>query len=250
MVETLAVIRVNKTGDYTVMSNTHFKEKEMSLKAKGLLSLMLSLPDTWDYSIAGLVALSKDGKDSVMNALNELEELGYLIRTKLTDDKGRFAGYDYNIYENPQTGKPCVENPNADKPQTENPPQLNTKQFNTNISKTKKSNTKEYTAIYSAVISRLNEKAGTSYRPSSKATQGHINARLAEGFTVEDFYTVIDKKCAEWRGTDMEKYLRPETLFGSKFENYLNAPTTARRQYGANGIAVDQNRTSDLDEVF
>lgn len=242
----MAVIRVNKTGDYTVMSNAHFKEKEMSLKAKGLLSLMLSLPDTWDYSIAGLVTLSKDGKDSVMNALSELEELGYLIRTRVTDDKGRFAGYDYNIYEKPQAGKPYAENPNADKPKTENPPQLNTKQFNTNLSKTKKSNTKEYTAIYSSVISRLNEKAGTSYRSSSKATQGHINARLAEGYTVENFYTVIDKKCAEWRGTDMEKYLRPETLFGSKFENYLNAPATQRRQYGANGIAVDHNAPDDL----
>lgn len=243
----MAVIRVNKTGDYTVMSNAHFKEKEMSLKAKGLLSLMLSLPDTWDYSIAGLVTLSKDGKDSVMNALTELEELGYLIRTRVTDDKGRFAGYDYNIYENPQAVRPYAENPNTDKPQTENPPQLNTKQFNTNISKTKKSNTKEYTAIYTAVISRLNEKAGTAYRPSSKATQGHINARIAEGYTVEDFFSVIDKKCAEWRGTDMEKYLRPETLFGSKFENYLNAPATQKR--GVNGIPVS-NKPSDLDGLF
>ena len=72
---------VHKTSDYTVMSNTHFKEKEMTLRAKGLLSLMLSLPDDWDYSIAGLCTLSKDGKDSVMNALLELEEFGYLVRT-------------------------------------------------------------------------------------------------------------------------------------------------------------------------
>ena len=129
----MAVIRVNKTSDYTVMSNTHFKEKEMSLKAKGLLSLMLSLPDDWDYSIIGLVQLSKDGKDSVMNALAELEELGYLVRTQTTDDRGRFAGYDYDIYENPQTVKPCTEKPN-----TEKPPQLNT-----NKSIPKELNTKE-----------------------------------------------------------------------------------------------------------
>ena len=87
-------------------------------------------------------------------------------------------------------------------------------------------------------------------RPSSKATQGHINARLAEGYTVENFYTVIDKKCAEWKGGKMEQYLRPETLFGSKFENYLNAPASPSVQYGANGIAVAQNKTNDLDEVF
>lgn len=129
----MAVIRVNKTADYTVISNTHFREREMSLKAKGLLSLMLSLPDEWDYSIAGLVVLSKDGKDSVMNALTELEQFGYLRRTRVTNKKGQFQGYDYDIYENPQQVNPYAENPNTD-----NPPQLNTKELTT-----KKSNTKE-----------------------------------------------------------------------------------------------------------
>ena len=76
--------------------------------------------------------------------------------------------------------------------------------------------------IYTRICTQLNEKAGTAYRPTSGATQRLIKARLAEGFTVEDFYKVIDTKCAEWAGTDMAKYLRPETLFGTKFENYLN----------------------------
>lgn len=80
------------------------------------------------------------------------------------------------------------------------------------------------------VCEMLNSKAGTNYRPGTAATQKHINARLAEGFTVDDFQTVIDKKCAEWLGTDMEKYLRPETLFGSKFESYLNAPATRAKK--------------------
>lgn len=115
---------------------------------------------------------------------------------------------------------------------------------NNNLKNNKNSNNKE---LYTAILSRLNEKAGTNYRASSKATQGHINARLAEGYTVEDFYSVIDKKCAEWKGSDMEKYLRPETLFGSKFENYLNAPAVPMR--GANGIAVN-NTPSDLDGLF
>ena len=112
----------------------------------------------------------------------------------------------------------------------------------------KENKEKDKKIIYSAVISRLNEKSGMNYRSSTKATQGHINARIAEGYTVEDFYSVIDKKCAEWKGTDMEKYLRPETLFGSKFENYLNAPMSQRR--GANGITLNQSKTSDLDEIF
>ena len=125
------VIRVNQTNNYTVMSKYHLKEKEMSLKAKGLLSLMLSLPDDWDYSIDGLVTLSKDGKDSVMNALIELEKFKYLKRTKLTNEKGQFAGYDYDIYEKPYTENPQMEKPCSENPNTENPPQLNTNKLNT-----------------------------------------------------------------------------------------------------------------------
>jgi uncharacterized phage protein (TIGR02220 family) len=118
-----------------------------------------------------------------------------------------------------------------------------------NTYKNTKNNT-EKKEIYKSVLDRLNEKAGTNYRASSKATQSHINARFAEGYTLEDFFSVIDKKCAEWRGGEMEKYLRPETLFGSKFENYLNAPATRRQTIGASGIAVDQNAVDDLAGIF
>ena len=118
---------------------------------------------------------------------------------------------------------------------------------NNNLKNNKNSNNKE---LYIAIIDRLNEKAGTNYRASSKATQGHINARFAEGFTIEDFFTVIEKKCAEWKGTNMEMYLRPETLFGSKFESYLNAPASRRQTVGASGIAVDQNAPDDLAGIF
>jgi len=117
------------------MSNHHFKEKKMSLKAKGLLSLMLSLPDDWDYSISGLATLSKDGKDSIMSALSELEKFGYLTRTRLTDDKGRFAGVQYDIFETPQQETPVSEKPNsanqnAENPNSEKPAQLNTNSIN------------------------------------------------------------------------------------------------------------------------
>lgn len=143
----MSVIRVNKTANFTVMSNHHFKEKKMSLKSKGLLSLMLSLPESWDYSIAGLVSLSKDGKDSVMSALAELEEFGYLTRTRTTDAKGRFSGIQYDIFEEPQREKPIAEKQNsekqnAEKSNSENPPQLKTK-FIKNVSnkELKESNT-------------------------------------------------------------------------------------------------------------
>ena len=160
----MAVIRINKTADYTVMSNAHFKEKGMSLKAKGLLSLMLSLPDDWDYSINGLVALSRDGKDSVMSALSELEQFGYLKRTKIVNGKGQFDGYDYDIYETPYsetnreetpfTDKPYSENPNTEKPNSENPLQLNTNTLNTKISSTKKSNTNKAASGIDTVLTQ------------------------------------------------------------------------------------------------
>lgn len=127
----MSVFRINKNANYTVMSNYHFKEKKMSLKAKGLLSLMLSLPDDWDYSISGLATLSKDGKDSIMSALTELEKFGYLSRQRLVNSKGQFNGIEYNIYEIPQAEKPnsvkpIEENENEEKPNSEKPEQLNT----------------------------------------------------------------------------------------------------------------------------
>ena len=249
---------VHKTSDYTVMSNTHFKEKEMTLRAKGLLSLMLSLPDDWDYSIAGLCTLSKDGKDSVMNALLELEKFGYLVRTQETNDKGQFIGFNYDVYEVPYPGKPNTEKPNTEKPNTgkpntekpntekpntekpntekpntgkpntEKPQQLNTNISNNNLINNINNKILNNKNIYAPVVEYLNEKAGTKYKPSNKVTQRHINARVAEGYTLDDFKTVIDKKVTEWKGTAMEQYLRPETLFGSKFENYLNATIQLR----------------------
>lgn len=130
----MGVIRVNKTKNYTVLSNYHFKEKKMSLKAKGLLSLMLSLPDDWNYSVSGLVRLSKDGKDGVMSALQELEKFGYLTRQQQFNAKGQFSGIEYNIFEEPQTENPITDKQNAAYPisanqDAENPPQLNTNQL-------------------------------------------------------------------------------------------------------------------------
>lgn len=102
---------------------------------------MLSLPDDWNYSVAGLVKLSKDGKDSVMSALAELEKFGYLTRVQLTNEKGQFAGIEYHIFEEPQAENPVSENQNSanqtsEKQIAENPPQLNTKRLNTNNNKT------------------------------------------------------------------------------------------------------------------
>ena len=107
----MAIMRINKTTDYTVMSNYHFREKGMSLKAKGLLSLMLSLPEDWDFTVKGLANLNKDGVDGVRAALEELKTFGYLRVTRERNEKGQVSGTVYDIYEKPTQEKPIQENP-------------------------------------------------------------------------------------------------------------------------------------------
>ena len=136
----MAIIRMNKSSDYTVMSNTHLKEKNMSLKAKGLLSLMLSLRDDWEYSVEGLVSICKENKTAVKGALDELKKFNYLKVTKLLPNQtetGRIE-YIYDVFEKPQQDieKQEVENLgveilDVEIQALENVPQLNTKELNT-----------------------------------------------------------------------------------------------------------------------
>lgn len=138
----MSVIRVNNTKGFTVMSNYHFQDKEISLKAKGLLGLMLSLPSNWDYSVNGLVTIVKENKAAVQSALKELEEHKYLKRTRVQDETGRFD-YVYDIYEKPYDKLPCTENRCTDIQCTENRCTENQPQINTNKQSTNKQNTKE-----------------------------------------------------------------------------------------------------------
>lgn len=168
----MSVIRVNKTKDYTVMSNYHFRDKRLSLKAKGLLSEMLSLPNNWDYTVMGLVSLNKESKSAIQSTLKELEDCGYLIRTRTQDQKGQFD-YIYDIYENPVTEKPQTENQVTDNPCTENQPQYNTNIINTNnkVSKDKISN-KEIDQEFAELWNEYPRKQG-----KENALKSYIKAR-------------------------------------------------------------------------
>lgn len=146
----MAVFRVKKTRDYTVMANHHLRNKALSLKAKGLLSLMLSLPDDWDYTLKGLARICRDGVDSIAAAVTELEEAGYIVRKRVRDDKGRVRDMEYTILEHPKEdippkqGFPVQENPVQDNPVQEKPeqekrPQLSTKESNIQQSSTEES---------------------------------------------------------------------------------------------------------------
>ena len=158
----MAVFRVERNTGYTVMSNHHLRNKELSLKAKGLLSQMLSLPEDWDYTLAGLSYINREKIDAIREAIKELEKAGYIKRSRERDEKGRLRGADYVIYEQPQPDEeqeatppisdlPTLENPTLDnptlekpmleKPTLENPTQLNKDILKTNLPKKEKSNT-------------------------------------------------------------------------------------------------------------
>ena len=150
----MAVFRIEKTRDYTVMANHHLRNTALSLKAKGLLSLMLSLPEDWDYTLAGLSFINREKIDAIREAVKELERAGYIVRSRERDEKGRLRGADYVIFEQPQPptpdlptlenptlDNPTLEKPTQEKPTLENPMQLNKDIQRTNLSKKEKSNT-------------------------------------------------------------------------------------------------------------
>ena len=150
----MAVFRVERTRDYTVMSNCHLRDSNLSLKAKGLLSMMLSLPEEWNYTTRGLATICKEGVDAIGKALKELELAGYIVRRQLRGKDGRISDTEYTIFERPQTEepdtpspdteKPYMVKPDMDSPSLENPAQLNKDILNTQKSNTDRSNTHSF----------------------------------------------------------------------------------------------------------
>ena len=145
----MAVFRVEKNRGYTVMSNHHLRNPDLTLKAKGLLSQMLSLPENWDYTLKGLSSINKESIDAIRTAVWELEKAGYITRRQGRDGKGKMTAIEYTIYEQPQppqlenptTDNPVLENPMSDNPTTENPVSENPTQLNKELSSKELSNT-------------------------------------------------------------------------------------------------------------
>ena len=161
----MGVFRVNKNKNYTVMSNVHLRDKALPLKAKGLLSLMLSLPEDWDYSMRGLAKLSADGLDSTRAAVKALERSGYVVRRQLYDSRGRFSNNEYTVFEIPQpsspssdlplTGKPSTEKPPSDTPLSGKPSQINTDQV---ITQERNTDLNNYQSINLDRMDRMDER--------------------------------------------------------------------------------------------
>ena len=185
----MAVFRIERTRDYTVMSNHHLRNKELSLKAKGLLSQMLSLPEDWDYTLAGLSLINRESIDAIRTAVWELEKAGYITRRQGRDEKGKMTAIEYTIYEQPQPPAldcPVLENPTADKPilenpTTDNPTSENPTQLNKDISSKEQSIT-DLSSTHSIPFHSLNplpyEQDEAATPPERKRTEAKTNSAI------------------------------------------------------------------------
>ena len=209
----MAVFRVERNRGYTVMSNHHLRNKELTLKAKGLLSQMLSLPETWDYTLAGLSHINRESIDAIRTAVWELEKAGYITRRQGRDEKGKMAAIEYTIYEQPQlenpilenptTDNPMLENPMTDNPTSENPTQLNKDISRTDLSKKEKSNTDisntHSIPFHSLNPSPLEDAAQLPERKRKKATDAYsvyeeiIKDNIEYDYLIQDRYLDRDR---------------------------------------------------------
>ena len=219
-----------------MLSNVGLKDKRLSFKAKGILAYMLSLPDDWVFYETEIIKHATDGKQSLRSGLKELQETGYLVKHQ-SREKGKFSNVEWVISDEPNldittfvpsTTFTSTEKPTTEKPSTDNRPLLNTNntkylnELNTNNNNNTLSS-KHDSIPYQEIIEYLNEKTGSQYRHTTQATRNGIKARYNEGFKLDDFKRVIDIKTSQWLyDTKMKQYLRPQTLFGTKFEAYLN----------------------------
>lgn len=218
--------KIRKDGDqnFTILSNSVIRDETLSWKARGLFGYLWSLPEDWEFYETEITKHATDGRDSTRSGLDELEEHGYLSRTRERNEKGQVKSAIWILHEHPK--KPVQE-----KPVSENPNQGNPTLQNTNSTKhlPNKIRTKDIGQVepdnipYKEIIAYLNNKTGRDYKPAAAKNKKPIHARWQEGYRLQDFKKVIDNKCFSW-GNDpkMSQYLRPETIFGPKFDGYLN----------------------------
>ena len=192
----MAVFRIEKTRDYTVMSNHHLRDMSLSLKAKGLLSLMLSLPENWDYTMKGLARICKDGIDSISGGIRELEEHGYLIRERVRGANGQLGSIEYTILEQPKEPTPAQEkpirenpvqvNPTLVTPVQEEPAQLNKEESSNYPSRTDLSSTELSNPIQSNPPTPAGARMGTDGMGSREAYREVILENIGYEYLIED----------------------------------------------------------------
>ncbi|MEK5175109.1 conserved phage C-terminal domain-containing protein [Heyndrickxia sp. FSL W8-0496] len=244
----MTTIRTKKRENpFVQIDKSIFTNSDISWKAKGILGYLLSKPDDWVTYITDLEKRSTDGRDSVRKGLKELEDHGYLRRKRVRDG-GKFKGWEYTVYEIPEIGFTEVGKSEIGLSEIGKSNTTNKEITNNDLSNKEKTN-KEYIPFVE-IINYLNGAANTNYRSSTKATQRVIKARWNEGFKIQDFKKVIDKKSAEWlNDPKMNKFLRPETLFGTKFESYLNQKGGGQAASNRQRIGTDDETKSKIRET-
>ena len=234
---------MNKLRDNNYITIQSFMVKDLNLKGNELLifAIIYGFSQADGTSFTGglqyLADWTNSTKQGVIKNIKSLVEKGYIVKSEKHINGVKFCEYRSTLFNGEVNNVESEVVNNVERGIKQSLPnnKLDNKSYDNQYIKT--------------IVEYLNEKAETHYKPNTESTARHIRARLNEGFSVDDFFTVIDKKVAEWKGTDMEKYLRPETLFGSKFESYLNARSrTARR--GANGILIDDRQADELDGIL
>lgn len=198
----MAVFRIEKTRDYTVMSNHHLRDMSLSLKAKGLLSLMLSLPENWDYTMKGLARICKDGIDSISGGIRELEEHGYLIRERVRGANGQLGSIEYTILEQPKEPTPAQEkpirenpvqaNPTLVTPVQEEPAQLNKEESSNYPSRTDLSSTEISNPIQSNPPTPAGARMGTDRMGARECYREVILDNIEYSYLVQDSH--IDRE--------------------------------------------------------
>lgn len=209
-------IVIHDTG-YGILPRSVMRNKDLSIETKAIYAYFISFAGNTGKAFPSISLICSElniSKDRFYRHLNKLKELRYITVEHVKNKDNTFSKNVYTIYQEPCPYFEYTENPYTENPYTENKDTNNNSFNNNNFNNN---------SIYIRIVAHLNKKAGKSFNPKVKKTQGFINARLKEGFTEDDFIKVIDFKCEQWLGTKYEQYLRPETLFCTKFEGYLNA---------------------------
>ncbi|MCI6230357.1 MAG: conserved phage C-terminal domain-containing protein [Lactobacillus johnsonii] len=215
--------------NYTVLDNTILRDNRLSLQAWGLFTYCWSMPDDWVFYEDELLKHFTNGKGSMQTARDELEKFGYLKRKRNRNSKGQFTDPDWLLIPEPTSNFPMLDKPKQEKPALENQQLQNTNptKYSSNKVRTKDIGQVEPDDIpYKEIIDYLNKKTNRPknkyFKASSKTNRKLIHARWKEGYRLKDFKEVINNKCFSWMNNpEMFDYLRPSTLFGPKFDQYL-----------------------------
>lgn len=219
-------------GNFVATSRQIAQDERLTWKARGVFLYLASMNENWNFYVDEIAKHSPQGKRALQGGLKELEEYGYLKRIRTHKENGDLSTFDWELHFEPVSLQQQKRS-EAETLQKRNAPLIsnnNNKEQET-INNNRNNILSSCCIPYQEIVEYLNKRTGKKFKYKSKATQRLIKARYNEGFELDDFKKVIDNKCLDWlRDEKMSEYLRPATLFGTKFESYLNQKTKQPKQ--------------------